>query len=319
MTGASSRRRWLVWLERLAAAIVVAFLVGYLARNWSQVQAHDWSVDWLRMTLSFGLLGVVYSGFVLLWRQVLDVLGARLSAVDAHRIWYLSNLGRYVPGRVVQLAGTAYMARAKGVSPALAVASTIVAQAFVIGGGFVAAALLLPEAAAGTGPWRTAGLVAAVGFLVVMLTPLFGILRRMAARVLGREEWDTEVPWTVRLALTAGYVAAWFALGGAFVLFLTSLTPVPAAAYAPVAGIFAAGYLAGFLAVFVPGGLGVREGVHALLLALYIPSSIAVAVAIAARIWSTAVEIIVSGALVARYGVADLRAAPRAGEPEFHG
>ena len=51
-----------------------------------------------------------------------------------------------------------------------------------------------------------------------------------------------------------------------------------------------------------------REGVYALLLAFYIPASIAVAVAILARLWLTFLELAVVAVLVARYGIADLRA-----------
>jgi len=48
--------------------------------------------------------------------------------------------------------------------------------------------------------------------------------------------------------------------------------------------------------------------VYAILLAAYIPTSIAVAVAILARLWLTLAEIAVVAFLLARYGTADLRA-----------
>lgn len=311
-------RPWLAWLERLAALAVVVFLALYLARNWAEVRAHDWSVDGPRLALASGVLALTYSAFVLLWRRVLGLLGARLSVVDAHRIWYLSNLGRYAPGRVLQLAGTAWMARAKGIGAVRAITGSIVAQLFVLGSGLLVAAAALPEAAAATGPWRVAGLVAAAAFVALLLTPAFERLRALAARWAGPDGTGPPIRWPDRLGLTVAYAATWLLLGMAFWLFVSSLTDLGPEALLTVVGIFAAAYVAGFLAVFVPGGLGVREGVLAALLALYIPPSIAVAVAIAARIWSTAVEIAAAGLLVARFGVADLRATP-ATPPEEHG
>ncbi|MGH7563721.1 MAG: hypothetical protein ACREK5_04780 [Gemmatimonadota bacterium] len=62
------------------------------------------------------------------------------------------------------------------------------------------------------------------------------------------------------------------------------------------------------MAVFVPGGLGVREGVYALLLAEVLPGPLAAAVAILSRVWLTAVEVLVAGLLALRYGLRDLRA-----------
>lgn len=44
------------------------------------------------------------------------------------------------------------------------------------------------------------------------------------------------------------------------------------------------------LAVFAPGGLGVREGVQALLLALVMPAPIALVVVVVTRVWSLAVD-----------------------------
>jgi uncharacterized membrane protein YbhN (UPF0104 family) len=77
-------------------------------------------------------------------------------------------------------------------------------------------------------------------------------------------------------------------------------------------GICAAGYLAGWVAVFVPGGLGVREGVYALLLAEVVPGPVAAAVAILSRLWLTAVELLVAILLALRYGLRDLRASTAA-------
>ena len=59
--------------------------------------------------------------------------------------------------------------------------------------------------------------------------------------------------------------------------------------------------------MFVPGGLGVREGVYALLLAELLPGPVAAAVAILSRLWLTALELLVALFLALRYGLRDLR------------
>ena len=113
--GHAKGRRILRWFERIAGGLVVAFLAVYLARNWSEVTAHPWRIHWMRMALATVCVLLAYSVFVLCWRRILGHLGGRLSVRDAHRVWYIGNLARYVPGKVLQLAGTAYLARAKGV------------------------------------------------------------------------------------------------------------------------------------------------------------------------------------------------------------
>ena len=312
-------RRWLLWLERIAAALVIAFLIAYLARNWSEVRDHDWTVRWGRLLLASAGTALAYSGFVLLWRRLVQTLGGALTIADAHRIWYLANLARFVPGKVLQLAGTAYLARAKGVAPVASVSAMITGQIFVLGTGLVIAALALPETVEQGAGLRIATILTATLFLIVLLTPLFGPPYRLALRALGRDPILEVVSWHGRVSLAAGYLLTWIVLGGSFHLFLTAVTDVPPNSFWAVTGIFAASYLAGFLAVFVPGGLGVREGALAVLLAAYIPASIAIAIAFLARIWSTAVEVVIAALLVGRYGLADLRGGAASGREEFHG
>ena len=137
--------------------------------------------------------------------------------------------------------------------------------------------------------------------------------------MIGGESYYVPIRWRERLWLTAGYVVLWVLLGGSFHFFLTAVTDLPRGNFWPITGIFAAAYLAGYLAVFVPGGLGVREGALAILLSLYIPATIAVAAAVLARIWTTAVELVVVAVLLGRYGVTDLRAGAEPTPRKIHG
>jgi uncharacterized membrane protein YbhN (UPF0104 family) len=57
-------------------------------------------------------------------------------------------------------------------------------------------------------------------------------------------------------------------------------------------GVFAAGYIVGLLALFAPGGVGVRELVYVALLAPVVGSGGALALSIAARLLLTTTEAI---------------------------
>lgn len=307
-----SHRRWLRALEWAAALAVIFFLGRHIARNWSQIAAYPWSIDWPRLLLASLCIAVAYSIFVLMWQRILRLLGGLLSIGDAHRIWYISNLGRYIPGKVWQLAGSAYMARAKGVSPVLAVSASLASQLFVLAGGLLVAALTLAGVAERIpADIRLLGLLAALGLFAVLFTPLFGAAYRTALRTVGRSDYYTYIRWRERGLLLGAYALAWLGFGAGFYLFLSATAESPAGSFWPVVGISAAGYVAGFLVLLVPGGIGVREGVYALLLSLYLPGSLAAAVAVLSRVWLTAVELVVAGFLLIRYGLDDLRPATR--------
>lgn len=311
MSHASGARRWLPWLERAAGLLVLGFLALYLARNWSEVASHPWRVEWSRLALATVCVLAAYSGFVLTWRRILGHLGGRLSVRDAHRIWYLGNLGRYVPGKVLQLAGTAYLARAKGVSPVLTVSASLTAQVFVLAAGMLVAAITLPELGAASGAlavlWPL-GLAVAALLLLIVLSPALDAIYRLALRLVGKSGYHATIPVGERIVLLAISLLAWSAFGIGFWLFVGSVAPLAGDALVPMIGICAAGYVGGYLAVFVPGGLGVREGLYALLLAAYVPPPMAVAIAILCRLWLTACELLPVSVLVGRYGLADLRA-----------
>ena len=58
------------------------------------------------------------------------------------------------------------------------------------------------------------------------------------------------------------------------------------------------GYAGALLAFFIPGGIGVREGAVAAVLSVAMPTSVAIAVAIAVRLAQTGIELAYAGGSV---------------------
>lgn len=304
------RRVWRVWLERVVVTLVLGAIMVFVATHWREVRAYPWVLRWPRLAAATGCTLVAYSLFVVGWRRLLASTGGRLSLADAHRIWYFGNLARYVPGKVFQIAGTAYLARRKGVGAAQTVVASVVAQVFVIG---VALALAAPTLAAFAGPgaparavvWSAGGVV-----LVVLVSPLFDRIVALAVRTVRSGAGTATTTLEDRLALVAMYTAAWAIFGLGFYLFLTGLLGAEAVSIAPVPaiGIHAAAYAGGWLALFTPGGLGVREGLYTILLAPSVSGAAAAVIAVASRLWLTACELGAAAVLAACYGWRDLSA-----------
>jgi hypothetical protein len=89
-----------------------------------------------------------------------------------------------------------------------------------------------------------------------------------------------------------GYALSWIVLGASFALFVSAFYP-PAAAYPRfLAGTVAAAYLIGYLFVFVPAGIGVREVAMMVLLHQVMPEAgAALVVSVLSRVWFTAAEL----------------------------
>ena len=90
----------------------------------------------------------------------------------------------------------------------------------------------------------------------------------------------------VRLLLP--FILNWIIFGLMFYAILASLYPSLSPVYIPlVSGIFTAAWVGGYLAIFVPQGLGVRELIIVTLLAVIgVPAPVATAAALLARLWS---------------------------------
>jgi hypothetical protein len=84
---------------------------------------------------------------------------------------------------------------------------------------------------------------------------------------------------------------AWMGYGVALWLLARGLLPHAGLGLLPATAVFTASYLAGFLALFAPGGIGVREGVFILMLQGPIGIGAATALAIASRLLLTVTEL----------------------------
>jgi uncharacterized membrane protein YbhN (UPF0104 family) len=62
-----------------------------------------------------------------------------------------------------------------------------------------------------------------------------------------------------------------------------------------LAGSFSFASLIGMLSVFVPSGLGVREGILIFMLSQIMPVEVAIIISVSARLWFTATELVSIG------------------------
>lgn len=282
-----NRRRRLLWAVQLVlAAAVAGFVARAVARHWAEFRALDFPVDLRAGWIALAALIVMatYGVLIAAWRLVLQGWGERLAPAPAVAIWTLSNLGRYLPGKVWGVAGLAVLAQRAGVAAWAGVGAAVAMQALAVGSGVAVTAATAP------GVLSPTGLAAGVGIagltLLVLATP--AAMARLG-RLARREDLRPLRPATVILA-GAVTTVSWMGYGLAFWCLargtLGGATPSMAAA----TGVFAAGYVAGLLALFAPGGVGVREAMLVALLAPGIGSGGAIVLSVASRILLTLTE-----------------------------
>jgi hypothetical protein len=145
-----------------------------------------------------------------------------------------------------------------------------------------------------------------VVIFVALQPQIFARVVRLAMRLLHVEGEPPHLRFGQTVWLVFYYAATWLIAGAGFWLFTRALVADPGANWLVYSGFYAAASVGGLLVLFVPAGLGVREGFLGLLMRNVVGGptaaarlSTALIVAFAARVWSTAMELALSAGAVA--------------------
>jgi glycosyltransferase 2 family protein len=282
------------WRTVAVLAVVAGFFVATLAARWNDVISLKWRLEPGLFAVATALLALSYGLVACLWGLALHrAAGTRVAA--GARIWFLSNLARYVPGNVWSYVGAVELARREGVARRVTLAVMALTQILSVGVAVAAGlpVLLAERARLGRPALLGALVVAAAAVLAaVFRRQLLGLARRRMPGFdpAGLAPSAATVAW-----LAAGYAVYWAVTGLAFAALVASLYPLDPADVPVVVAAYAAAYAAGFLALLTPAGLGVREGVLVVALAPVLPAGPALVVALLSRVWMMLVELAGAG------------------------
>lgn len=247
--------------------IIAAIVLRVLSRSWDEIRvtAASLTPSWPGLALSAGCVLAGYAILITAWRLLMRIWGSPLGAFDAARIWFVSSLGKYVPGKLWSVGAMAVLAKDAGASPLAATGSAIIMQVVNIAAGFAVVAL------AGAGELMAMHPLLRVASWATLAGTAVGLLfgpqllewsLRTGTRLIRRPLPELPVVSRRTLCLVfAANVAAWIAYGVAFGIFWTALLGRGGGISLASLAVYTASYLIGFLALFAPGGVGVRETV----------------------------------------------------------
>lgn len=304
------------WLRRAitvgVTVYIVVRMVEPLLQQWPLVRLR---VDDLRpgaLVASVLMFAVFLFAFrALAWRRILKAFGHKLPTPAAVRIWSTSELARYLPGAIWQVVGRVWLVKPYGVSGSICSTTQVLELCiFLLANVMLAAATLLwhgarvvPQAR----PWLWTS-IALLPLLSLLLHPrvFYGIanavLRRLGKdaivkRLRGRSLVHL-LGWTL-LGLLWQSLAIWLVLAAPLGLKIDW--------WWAVAGSYSLAWIAGFLAIWAPGGIGVREVVFVATMQMVLPQAaratfddpgvltgLLVFLGFVLRLWSIAGECIVA-------------------------
>ncbi|MDF1544422.1 MAG: lysylphosphatidylglycerol synthase transmembrane domain-containing protein [bacterium] len=291
--------------KNLIKSLFVLALLYFVGRqvylNWDELVSYEWTFDiwWFTLSAVAHLMTLVL--FSRVWCLLIDGFGYQVPLKYGFKISYITNLGRYIPGKIWPVFGMVHYAKQVGVREESALTSWIVAQLFALPAAFLASLigiLLYPDLLLDhlSFALRIGVIVlAAVTFLIsiVLVTApakLLFLLNKVLTKV-GRKTVTFEMTSAKAVQVYLGYIISWGAYGLSFWLFLHAILPNPGIGLAEAATAFVLAYQLGYVALFAPGGIGIRELILTGVLAPFV-GPIAAGVALAARFWNLAIEIV---------------------------
>ncbi|RKZ11093.1 hypothetical protein DRQ25_00645 [Candidatus Fermentibacteria bacterium] len=293
-SGMKTRVKWLVRAGAVLLLAAAAWIITVNAENWfEQISRFSWHFDWFLICTSAILLGLSYFIIPAGWIVLSHAAGSKTVSKELRAAWFMSQLGRYIPGKVWLFAGRAAFLKSRGLAGFRATSVPFLELLYTAAGAGLTA--MIPVIISGNAIFSHSGLkyaVLAAGFsllVIPFLTPIQKWLYRLKH---GRIPEELPLPGLIdSIKLLIFYSSLWWFRGLALFLWLkgfgvSDISLLLCCAAAPLA------WLAGYIVFLVPGGIGIRE---AAAVALVAPSGAAgpvLAVIVGQRLILSIIEVV---------------------------
>jgi uncharacterized membrane protein YbhN (UPF0104 family) len=289
-------------LRMLVSLLIVGLAFFFLGRslykNWTQIRNYFSTLHfrWVILPLPFLLYALSFLIVAVGWKEVLAVLGERIRLGRASWIVIYSQFGKYLPGKVWAVLGRVYLARQDGIQERHSAVSMIIETIYLFMTSLVLFAFsLFFYRGLPTKAYLFLALVPLT--LVWIYPPWFNLIVNFLLKRIRQK--PVEFRPTVRQAakLMLIYLVVWLVQSLGFYFLILSFHSIDARAAAILPGAYSLSWILGVVVLVAPGGLGVREGVFALLLGPVIPGALNVVASLLSRLWITVSELLLLGSI----------------------
>jgi uncharacterized membrane protein YbhN (UPF0104 family) len=294
---------------------LLVYLGRYVVLRWQEVSDVDLAFHIPPLLAAALLLVLFYGLYSLTWQRILqwvDRQGVRLTRLTLLRIFFASFLTRYLPaGTLWNVGGRIELLKREGGRRAVGFESILFEQMYLMGGSiFLAAVSIFIIPLEGSidflQQYRLSLFMGGVIGCLLLLTAPDWVLW-LTARLLSRSELaktSDQLNFLRRFEIFMRFVFANLIQGAAGVFVLLAVYP-PLFDRTALLPAFIAAYpfsrFIGQVVAFIPGGVGIREGMFVLLLGPLLPVKPLLAAAALMRLLSVVIEIILLAVVLVIY------------------
>src|ERR1700761_7516245 len=287
--------RWLKW-----AVVVIAVGIGAyeIDKEWNQVHHALGQIGLLACFEALLALLVMQFATLCEWGALLGGLGSPLRTTTAGRIFFIGQLGKYIPGSLWPVLTQMELGARANVPRARSASASILTMILSLATGLLLAAATLPFAHYSAGYDWVFLLVPVI--LVCLYPKVLNPLLNLLFKLTKRPGLDQPVALGMLSKPLAWSLVAWIA-NGLQIWILAERLGAPAGRTILIAlGGYAFAWCVGFGFIFAPAGAGFRDLLIIAVLAPVLPYAPALAVALVSRGVNTISDLLVAGAAAFR-------------------
>ncbi len=250
---------------KLTLLAIVFALVGYaLYQQWQNIDFSTVTIRPIPLVLSLIALIAVSTVQMISYRTLLGAYAHAPTWTQMLAVAWVPPLGKYIPGKVAALLAAMSMLRRFAIPAAVAVSVVLVLDGLaVIAGLITGAPLLYWEPVRRVAPWAWIVCIPVViGGIVCLYPSIFGRLVNFLLRKLKKQPLPKMPPLRAYIVPVLCAFGQWVLAGISLLWMVQSVTGELRLRDLPILISFAAlSQTIGYLALFAPGGIGVREAI----------------------------------------------------------
>lgn len=279
-------------VKYLSIGLIFGIIIKFTVDHFPELEKYHIHFNGYFLAFSFFLSAVSFVCFALIWHYITIKNKCCIGLEKGLICWFYAEIGKYIPGKLLLVLGKVYYYSREGQSKRKVILCfyieticTLLAQALV----FVVSLLFVDlPVFRKFANW----IYLLTGVFFVFLHPkIIQVLFSVYAKMFRKDLLKIKLIYSDILKITLLYLLNFLLIGVSYYYLINSIFSVKFSQLPFLLGTNCLAGMISMLSVFVPSGLGVREGVTLLALRNILPNSIAGIVTLLTRIWSSGTEL----------------------------
>ncbi len=279
------------WYSRILFTAVLAGVSYYVFTAVNDLAKFNYQLNWLYLFLSFFFTVVAYLVQLIIWLFLARSFGIKFSFLAAANAWSLSQLGKYIPGKIgiVLIRMDIHQEVSKrtiAVATGVEFITTMTASSLLV----LISIAFIPEWTSSSS-LRWIALSLACFFLLILYPPILKKITDLALHLIKREPLNDLPSYGLLLKLVGANMLVGLPYGLGLFFAFNCFYSIGWNYFLIITSVYYIASLIGVAAIFAPAGIGVREGIVFLILPALISKPVVIFATILTRIIITVVEL----------------------------